>query len=199
MPSPPSARPGPDLLSYVVMALLTAAFAWLAFFWWFCLGALFEQGPCGTRYGGTQCGAGTGWRIVVLVFATPLLMFAVGFYDRAVYGPERRGHEAYRVVLLGVPLVGLAQLLGSEHVGFWQVAGAVLCVAAVAGVVVWTTRTIGARGAYWLMAPGRLSALGPDSASRRLSFAQNTAFLAANAVGGCAGTWVARLTDGLLS
>ncbi|MFF4469270.1 hypothetical protein ACFYZ3_06890 [Streptomyces sp. NPDC001599] len=131
--------------------------------------------------------------------ATPLLMIAVGFYNRAVYGPERRGHEAYRMVLLGVPVVGLAQMLGGERVGFWQIAGAVLCVVAAAGVVVWTVRTIGARGAFWLMAPARLSALGPDSESRRLSATQNTAFLTANVVGGCTGTWVARVTDGLLS
>ncbi|OII60308.1 hypothetical protein BJP40_10815 [Streptomyces sp. CC53] len=53
----------PDALSHVAVALLTAFWSGLAFVWWFSLSPLFEQGPCGTRYGGAPCPTGTGGRI----------------------------------------------------------------------------------------------------------------------------------------
>ncbi|WP_411079993.1 hypothetical protein [Streptomyces sp. cmx-18-6] len=181
------------------MALITAAIACLAFFWWYSLAGLFEGGTCGTRYGGPQCSAGTGWRIAVLVFLTPLLTLALSLCNNDVYGPERRGHELYRVVMLSVPLVALSQLLRGDSPGLWKVAGAALCVTAAGAVVLWTVRTIGIRGAFWLMRADRISAAGSDPASRSLSFPQNALFLAGNVVGALAGFGAAHATYGFLS
>ncbi|MFD6801764.1 hypothetical protein [Streptomyces cyaneofuscatus] len=189
----------PAVSSYVAMALLTAAFTWLAFFWWFALGTLIGDGTCGARYGGPKCASGTGWRIAALVFTTPLLMVATSVYNNEVYGPERRGHEWYRVAMFCVPLVALTQILQGEPLEFWHLVGAALCVTAAVAVVFWTARTIGVRGAFWLMRSARLSALGHDPSSRSLSFRQNMAFLAVNIVGGSAGFYAARAVHGLLA
>ncbi|MDT0493476.1 hypothetical protein ACPEIF_05490 [Streptomyces sp. NPDC012600] len=199
MVSSASRTTSPAVSSYAAMALLTAVFAWLAFFWWFSLEALLADGLCGARYGGPGCAPGTGWRIAVLVFATPLLMVATSVCNSEVYRPERRGHEWFRVVLFSVPVVALFHVLRGADLGFRSLTGAALCGAAAVAVVVWTARTTGVRGAFWLMRPERLSALGVDPSSRSLSLPQNIAFLVVNIAGGLAGFWAAHAAHGFLA
>ncbi|MEU8098501.1 hypothetical protein [Streptomyces rubiginosohelvolus] len=50
--------------------------------------------------------------------------------------------------------------------------GAILCLALIAIMAVWTIRTTGLRGAFWLMSPSKIVALGTDPALRGLYYSE---------------------------
>ncbi|MGW1437581.1 hypothetical protein ACWD7M_20330 [Streptomyces griseus] len=157
-----SVRTPPRLMGYAAMSLLTAVFTWGVLFWYFAVRALILGGSCEARYG-VACGPGTGWNILFVVVLTPAVCVAVSILSNEIYGPERRGYEFFRVVLAALPVSALVDLLlYSRDFGFsvWRLVGAVPCLALIAVVTVWTIRTTGLRGAFWLMSPGRIAALG---------------------------------------
>ncbi|MEW1627543.1 hypothetical protein AB0387_08930 [Streptomyces sp. NPDC089173] len=196
-----SAGTAPGLLGYAAMSLVTVVFTWGAFFWYFAVRALFLGGSCGARYG-VACGPGTGWNILFVVVLTPAVCVAVSVLNNEIYGPERRGHEFYRIVLVALPVAALTDLvLYSRDFGFsvWRFLGAVPCLALLAVVMVWTIRTVGPRGAFWLMSPARIAALGGDPAARSLSGLQNALFLVSNVLGAVCGFSLARLVSELVA
>ncbi|MEU3701648.1 hypothetical protein AB0E82_05105 [Streptomyces anulatus] len=196
-----SVRTPPGLMGYAAMSLLTALFTWGVFFWYFAVRALILGGSCGARYG-VACGPGTGWNILFVVVLTPAVCVAVSVLSNEIYGPERRGHEFFRVVLAALPVAALVDLLlYSQDFGFsvWRLVGAVPCLALIAVVTVWTIRTTGLRGAFWLMSPSRIVALGADPAMRGLSTIQNSMFLVSNGLGAVGGFSLARWVSQLVA
>ncbi|WP_097958454.1 MULTISPECIES: hypothetical protein [Streptomyces] len=196
-----SVRTTPGLMGYAAMSLLTAVFTWGVFFWYFAVRALILGGSCGARYG-VACGPGTGWNILFVVVLTPAVCVAVSVLSNEIYGPERRGHEFFRVVLAALPVAALVDLLlYSQDFGFsaWRLVGAVPCLALIAVVTVWTIRTTGLRGAFWLMSPSRIVALGADPAMRGLSTLQNSMFLVSNGLGAVGGFSLARWVSQLVA
>ncbi|MFJ9670611.1 hypothetical protein ACIRP5_07410 [Streptomyces sp. NPDC101221] len=168
------------------MLVITAFFAWILYFWYFALRALFAGGSCGSRYG-TACGSGTGWNIWIVTLLFPVICISISVLNNGIYRPERLGHEFYRMVLAVLPVVALADLFVRSDFGFWTLPATALCLALLAVVGTWTVRTVGLRGSFWLMKPERITALGADPAVRTLSTTQNVMFLAANSVGAASG------------
>lgn len=196
-----STRAVPGLRGCAIASLLTAGVTWGAFSWYFALRALLLGGACGARYGGPACESGTGWYIGILVLLTPAVSLAISLLNIEVYGPERCGHEFYRVSLTAIPVAGLIDIaMYYEKFGFsvWQLLYAVLCLALIVVVLVWTLRTIGLRGAFWLMSRERMSALRVPRSLRTLPTVQSLMLLVSNGMGAVGGFLLARWIIGLM-
>lgn len=190
-----STRTVPGARGCATASLRTAGFTWGAFSCYFALRALVLGGACGTRYGGPACESGTGWYIGILVLLTPAVCLAMSLLNIDVYGPERRGHEFYRVTLMAIPVVGFIDIaMYYEEFGFsvWQLLYAVLCLVLIVVVLVWTRQTIGLRGAFWLMSRERLSALRVPPSLRTLPTMQSLMLLVSNGLGAAGGFLLAR-------
>lgn len=186
---------GPGVRGCAILSLMTAAFTWGLFSWYFALRALLLGGTCGTKYGAPACESGTGWNIWFLVVLTPAVCVAISVLNMEIFGPERRGHEFYRVALIALPVVGLVDIaMHSAEFGFsvWQLLYAVPCLALIVVVLVWTMRTIGLRGSFWLMSSERMSALGIDPEARDLPTVQSLTLLLSNGLGAAGGYALAR-------